>query len=494
MERYLLGIDVGTTGTKTLLFSETGRLCAHAYRAYPLLTPEVGRSEQNAEDWWRAVAETVREVCEKEQVGQQVAAISLSAQGGTVVPVDAQNVPLRPAIVWNDARCQSQRDAYLETVGPAETIYEKTGWRLGLSSVPLELRWLREQEPEVFAKAARFLTVPDYISVKMTGRAAVDLSNAGINKLCDIRKADYDETLMAFAGVTRAQLPEIVRSGEVIGHLTAQAAQELGLSTDAVLTAGAHDQYAVALGAGSTKAGDILIGSGTCWVVTAMADEPDFGSGLAQSVAAAPGMWGSLWSLSSGGVCLDWLRKNVLTGQDSQTPDYGILNEEAAGRKAAESGLFFFPFSGIAGDGKRFGKATFTGLDLSHDRYDMTRAVMEGVAFQVVWMMESFKAKPSQEGIKLAGGASKSALWCRILADISGLPVRIPEVPDLACVGAAVLAGFGCGLFETPEEGCRRLAVGEQVLRPDPERVKIYAPLAAEYRRQAAALQAVYGL
>lgn len=492
MEQYILGIDVGTTGTKTLLFSAAGALLGHAYRPYETSTPQVLFSEQNPEDWWNAVCETVREVCTDPAVAANVAAISLSLQGGTVAPVDSELRPVRPAIVWNDGRCSVQKEAYLKEVGDAKTMYEMSGWNLGHNLPALEIRWMRDNEPELFAKTAMFLTVPDYISAKMTGIAAIDLSDVGINELCDIRKGCYDEKILRFAGITEAQLPKIVRSGEVIGHLTEQAAAELGLTTDAVLVAGAHDQYAVALGAGANKAGDILIGSGTAWVVTAIGDKPAFETGLAQSVAAVPGLWGSLRSLSSGGVCLEWWRKNLAVSESGEPVSYETINEEVSKRKAAENGLFFFPFSGRMDETRNFQKGTFVGLDLSHDRYDLARAVMEGVVFQARWMMELFSTKPSKAGLKLAGGASKSPLWCELAANITNLPIRIPAVADLACVGAAIMAGVGCGIYRDAEEGYQCLAVGEQVLQPDPVVAAKYEELYAEYKKTAAALAGVY--
>lgn len=494
MEQYLLGIDVGTTGTKTLLFRSDGLLVGHAYRPYPTRTPEVGRSEQDPRDWWDAVVATVREVCGDRSVAQAVAGISLSLQGGTMVAVDASFEPVRPAVVWNDSRCRQEREAYLAEVGSADTMYRKTGWELGDGLNALQIRWMRDHEPELFAKTAMFLSVPDYISYKMTGIPAVDLSDAGINQLGNIAQGIYDPQLLAFAGITEKKLPRICRSGEVIGHLTQAAAEELGLTTKTVLAAGAHDQYAVALGAGACRAGDILIGSGTCWVITCIADQPDFDSGLSQSVAAVPEKWGSLWSLSSGGVCLEWLRRNLTAGEDGSRISYEQIDREAAGRRAAEDGLFFYPFSGRATLEKEFQKASFIGLDLSHDRFDMARAIMEGVAFQIVWMLEAFQTRPSEAGLKLAGGASKSRLWCQLVADISGLPVRIPEVADLACVGAAILAGVGSGVYKDAEEGCKSLAVGEQVLLPQPERVEIYAKLLEEYKRNARILGEAYEL
>ena len=494
MKQYLLGIDVGTTGTKTLLFSTDGELLGHAYRGYEMSNPQVGYSEQNAEDWWNAVCQTVREVCADPQIGKAVAAISLSLQGGTMVAVDKDRKPVRPAMVWNDGRGSAQMEAYLREVGEAETMYQKTGWRLGRAMLAIESRWMRDNEPELFEKTAMFLSVPDYISMKMTGIPAVDMSDAGNNQFANIRAGCYDPELLEFAGITEDQLPKLVHSGDVIGNLTAEAAEALGLSTDCVLVAGAHDQYAVALGAGATKDGDILIGSGTCWVVTAIGDEPAFETGLAQSIAAVPGKWGSLLSLSSGGVCLEWWRKNLTVASDGSLLPFDVINEEVAKRKAAEDGLFFYPFSANAAPDRKFQKASFIGLDLSHDRFDIARAIMEGVAFQAIWMMESFKTKPSKEGLKLAGGASKSALWCQMVADIANLPVRIPEVADLACVGAAILAGTGCGIYSNVEEGYKCLAVRERVIQPDPARAQMYAKLYAQYKQCAGMLGAVYGL
>ena len=489
--KYLLGIDVGTTGTKALLFRQDGKLCGQAYRPYDTQTPQVGWSEQDPEDWWNAVVATVRETTRDPEIARNVAGISLSLQGGTMVAVDEDYRPVRPAMVWNDTRCTEELARYLQNSSDEE-MYRKTGWHLLPGLNLMQICWMRDHEPENFARSAMFLSVPDYISHKMTGIAAIDPSDAGINQLSNITEGRYDKALLDFAGIRESQLPPILGSGQVIGHLTREAAEALGLTTDAVLCAGAHDQYAVALGAGACKAGDILIGSGTCWVITCIGDEPDFESGLSQSVAAVPGKWGSLWSLSSGGVCLEWLRKNIACGPEGEMLSYEELNRQIDIRKAAEEGLYFFPFSGRSTLKRSFDRGSFTGLDLSHDRFHMARAVMEGVAFQIVWMLDAFRTKPSADGLKLAGGASKSEVWCRILADISGLPVRVPEVADMACVGAAVLAGVGCGIYRDAEEGCKCLSVGEKVILPDPERSEMYSKRFSHYKKCAGILGAVY--
>ena len=487
MEKYLLGIDIGTTGTKTMLFSPEGSCISRAYQAYPTNNPYVGWSEQDPLDWWKAVVDTVRQTCEDPDIAKGVVAISLSVQGGTTVPVDSNFEPVRPAIVWTDIRCEAERELFLREVGGDETMYRKTGWHLGSNLNALQIRWLKEHEPDNFRNTAMFLSVPDYIAYKMTGIAALDHSNIGINQLGNIAEGSYDPDILSFAGIRENQLPQIIPSGHVIGHLTPLAAETLGLSTDCVLVSGAHDQYAVAVGAGAVTDGDILIGSGTCWVVTCISDAPDFASGLSQSVAAVPGKWGSLRSLSSGGVCLDWFREKIL-GPENILP-YEQINREAADCKAAEEELFFYPFSGITVSGKQLTKAAFLGMDMSHTKRHLIRAVMEGVVFQIVWMMESFRSKPSAEGLILAGGASRSPLWTQLLADVSGYSVRVPEAADLACVGAAVLAGVGAGVFGSVTEGYRKLTVAERVVHPDPAASEIYQSLLQVYKRKSKALE-----
>ncbi len=482
--RYLLGIDVGTTGTKTLLFREDGQCMGHAYCSYETTVPRVGFSEQNPLDWWQAVVQTVRQVCADPEIAQQTCAISLSTQGGTTVPVDENFHPVRPAMVWNDTRCVEQQARFSQKFG-ADTLYQKTGWGLVPGQNLMQIRWMKENEPDLFAQTRWFLSVPDYISCKLTGIPAIDPSNMGINQLGDIRRCSYDSQLLDFAGIKEDQLPAILPSGTIIGQLTSSAAQVLGLRADVVLVAGVHDQYAVALGSGCSQDGDILIGSGTCWVATCIADEPDFDSGLSQSIAAVPGRWGSLWSLSSGGICLEWWRKNLTADKDGTPIPYSQINEEVTRRKAAENGLFFFPFSGISSLESNLSKASFIGLDLFHDKYDMARAIMEGVAFQIAWMLDRFKTKPSPEGIKLSGGASKSQAWCQMVADIAAIPVVIPETADLACVGAAILAGIGSKVFRNTEDGYRRMSIPTQTIYPNPEASEMYAMQKKKYQHYA---------
>lgn len=491
---YLLGIDVGTTGAKALLFSDRGERIASAYRGYPLIAPGIGRCEQRASDWTDAVVEIVREVCAEPEYARNVRGISLSTQGGTIVPVDERFCPLANAIVWSDARCAGDKREFDEQLGEGY-IYRTCGWNLERGLPAMQLRRMRAEQPEAFRRARYFLSVPDFVSAFLTGRPAVDLSNAGINHLCDIQNGKYDSRILEFIGVREEQLAELIPSCRPIGTLTKQAAEKLGLNEDVVVVSGAHDQYAVALGAGICASGDAVIGTGTAWVVTALRDEPDFESGFAQSISATDGKWGAMLSISTGGVCLDWLRRKVLSAKNGEALDYGALNALVAERgEPGAGGLKFYPYFNGSGvpEADNACKGTLLGLDLSHDKGHIARAVMEGVACQIVWALRAMEARQPMKRLFLAGGATKSAVWTNMIAEIAGREIHVSEIADLACAGAAMMAGVGCGLFENTEAAARAIAPGGRVVVPKPENVEKYKAVFDEYQRGARALRELY--
>ena len=493
-KNYLLGIDVGTTGAKALLFSDRGERIASAYRGYPLIAPGIGMCEQRATDWTDAVVEIVREVCANPEHAQNVRGISLSTQGGTIVPVDENFQPLANAIVWSDARCAGDKGEFNESLGEGY-VYQTCGWHLNRGLPAMQLKRMRRESPEIFEKARYFLSVPDFVSAFLTGRPAVDLSNAGINHLCAIRNGKYDSRILEFIGVREDQLAELIPSCHPIGALTKEAAEKLGLNENVVVSSGAHDQYAVALGAGICASGDAVIGTGTAWVVTALRDEPDFESGFAQSISATDGKWGTMLSISTGGVCLDWLRKQVLNAKDGTELDYETLNALVAERdEPGAGGLKFYPYFNGAGapESDNACKATLLGLDLSHDRGHVARAVMEGVACQIVWALRAMEKRQPMKRLFLAGGATKSEVWTNMIAEIAGREIHVSEIADLACAGAAMMAGVGCGLFENTEAAAKAIAPGGRVVTPDPERAEQYRKVFDEYQRGARALRKWY--
>jgi sugar (pentulose or hexulose) kinase len=490
MDNYLLGIDIGTSGTKSVLFSTTGKPIARAYQAYPTDSYAPGSCEQDADAWWNAVVITVRRICPPD-IAKHVKALSLSSQGGTVVPVGTDGKPLDCAIVWNDCRCSAQRAAFKRTFGESY-MYRKSGWALTDGLPALQIARIRENNPAGFSKVAKFLTVPDFIIMKLTGVPVVDLSNAGINQLVDIQEGSYDSSILSFAGIDENHLATIVESGTPVGPLMGQAADQLGLPSSTMVVSGAHDQYAAALGAGIFEKGDILIGTGTAWAVCTITGRPSFDSGFSQSAAAVKGEWGSLVSIPNGGICLDWLKDKVF----NSTVSYAEIDAKAAERPVGSNGLSFYPYFAGADFPHSDGcsKATFIGLDLMHDRFDMARAVMEGVSFQIGWILDAFREQCDLRRVVFAGGASKSSLWTQLSADIFGMPLHIPQMPDLSCVGAAVLAGVGSGVYSSAKEGYGILAVPERVCRPVQADVEQYVRLLNCYKKRGKGLGLMYGI
>ena len=491
-----IGVDIGTTGTKSMLISQNGEILGHAYQGYPITNPTPNRSEQRAEDWWDALVDTVRQLQSGKDKTCHVRSLSLSLQGGTLVPVDRHLRPLQSAIVWSDMRCTVQSRAFTEQYGESY-LYNKTGWPTWDGLCAMQIAWLREHEPETFASTDRFLSVPDYIAAKLTGEAVLDLSDAGINQLADIRTGTYDPQILNFAGIDDTKLGRIQPSATPIGYLTNEAKQELGFTEDVLVVTGAHDQYALALGAGLTGTGDTMIGSGTAWAITSLSGEPHFETGFDQSVSAVSGKWGSMISLTCGGACLDWLRNNVALALPNAEPiPFSVIDQAASQRSPGANGLMFFPyFYGAAYPLKQDQcKAAFIGLDRMHDRFDMARAVMEGVSFQIDWALEHFHASLGHGKLCFAGGAAKSALWTQMMADITGECLHIPNVADLSCVGAAMMAAIGYGAFPNAEKAFGGMGVGERIVEPNPARVEQYRELAVTFRTRAQALCAMYEL
>lgn len=489
----ILGIDIGTTGIKAILFSDNGKIIDSASEVYPLITPGVRKSEQNAENWWQALVRTVRKITIEPSVAARVRAVSLSTQGGTVVPVDAGFNPLSNAIVWSDTRCEEERLSVLESPGEKE-IFRRSGWTLKSGRPMLQLMHMRKSNPDLFRRARYFLTVPDFITARLTGRAVIDYSNAGINQLFNLEKLEYDPILMEIAGIREDRLAELSPSCTPIGTLTKSASEELGLPESVVVSTGAHDQYAVALGAGIRVSGDAVIGTGTAWVVTALNERPDLDCAFSQSVAASENMFGTMISISTGGVCLDWLRKQILSSKDAPI-DYDAINSLAMEHDVPGSnGLLFYPYFSGAGlprqDMACLG--TLVGMDLSHDRGHITRAVMEGVACQIAWAVNSLDGVHPIRKLFLAGGATKSPVWTRIIAEVTGRELQVSSMSDLSCAGAAMMAGVGCGLYADTAEAIRQIVPPTDAFCPDPARADAYSEVYHRYVKGAHALSSFY--
>lgn len=489
----IIGLDVGTTATKALLCDLSGRVLASATRGYRLITPNPGWVEQDPEEIWRAVVEALR-VLSQGCGSQRVVALSLSSQGGTTIPVAADGRPLYNAISWMDERAREQTERVRERWGE-EFIRTTTGWPL-MNGLPLQhIGWLKENRPAEFAEARRFFFVNDFVIWRLTGRLCMNPSDASITQLFNISTEDWDERLLNIAGITRTQLSPVYPSGQAVGRLTPEASEATGLPQDVLVVNGAHDQYCAAVSTGVIRPGPMLLSCGTAWVILVVPEslEVALRSGMATSCHAVAGRWGAIRSLGGVGSSLEWFLDHIWGGKnvgEERESLYEMVNAEAARSPVGANGVFFYPLAGGHATTIATGHGGFIGLSLAHSRGDLARAVMEGIAFELRWAVEEMrKAGLQVTELKMVGGAAKSTIWPRIIADVTGIPVALPAVKEAAGRGAAILAGVGAGLFPSPEAGYNAFRGEEARLEPDALNRTLYEGLFARYQKVSERLQ-----
>ena len=482
----LLGLDVGTTATKALLFDLQGRAVASASYTYGLLMPQPKWVEQDAEELWRGVVETTRAVLRQIGPGDRVVALSQSSQAGTTIAVDAESRPVQNAISWMDERAEVQAQRVREKWG-AGWIKQTTGWMLW-GGLPLQhIAWLRENRPDLFARTRRFLFVNDFITWRLTGRFCMNPSDAGITQLMSVASSDWDERLLETAGIRREQLSPMCPSGRVVGTLTAEASRATGLPQSTLVVNGAHDQYCGAVGMGVTRPGRLLLSCGTAWVIVAVPESLEVGlrsEMMSISRHAVEGRFGALRSLGGVGASLEWFLDNIWGGEArDRAAQYAAVNEGVARSPAGAKGLLFLPLAG--GYAAAFGvsQGGFVGLSLGHSRDDMARAVMEGIALDLRWDLDALKEAGIEIAeLKMVGGAARSPIWPQIVADVSGVTVVLPTIKDAASCGAAILAGVGAGIFPDVEAGYAAFRGRETRLMPATENRALYDGLLVKYQ------------
>ncbi len=483
--KYLLGIDIGTTGTKSALFSVDGNLVDISYKGYELSYPHEGWVEQDPEDWWRALIDTVRDIIARNESGKDVVAMSLSTQGGALVLLDDNFNSICPSVSWLDTRANETTELLLQRIS-IEELYRMSGWSIinGLN-FPV-IFWFKERRPELYKNARFFASTIDYINYLLTGRFVIDYSNLALTMFMDLKRKDISDSALHIDGIDRSNVPEILPSGQVIGKLTEEAAKELGLSPDVIVVSGAHDQYCANIGAGAVESGDCVLSTGTAWVLLATCDRLYFderslsSSSITQSIFPGihpiEGKYGLMTSVPFGGNSLKWFRDVMKPGTS-----YEQLDRKAAEAACGSDNLMFIPISSSGS-----GKGAFLGIDGMHKDFHFIRAVMEGVSFVNRKHLEMIRNAGVQvKDLIMIGGGAKSRLWPQIVADVCNVKVSLPAMSEAACAGAAVLAGTGSGVFSSIEEACKKVTKEKSFIVPNRMNVDVYKAL---YRKFVASL------
>ena len=478
----ILGLDIGTTSTKAVLFDLSGTELATAQRPYRIQTPQAGWVEQQPEDLWAAVVEAIREVLDISSSTTNILAVALAAQSGSLIPAKADGTPVYPAIIWMDGRTEDLVKKW-RAEGIEKRVRQISGWSLSPGLGLPTIAWLRQYQPEIFAAAERYLSVNDYLVQRLTGQFCMNPSNGNGLQLIDITSGQWNDELCSLVGIKSDQLSPILPSGSVIGKITAEAGRLTGLSEETLVINGGHDQSCTALGVGVIAPGEALLACGTAWVVTTVVDKPavetmppDVNIGFHD----APQCWTASQSLGGLGASLEWLVTSCWRGNESSSPPsraetYAALNHELAEVEPDPNGFFFLPLTGGHNSPAGMQHGGFVGLRLDHSRVDMAGAVLTGAAFELRWALEHIRqADMPIEGLWMVGGAAQSPIWPDIIANVTGLPLYLPEQNHWPALGAAILAGVGAGVFETVYTGQTRFQKPAHYIAPDKKGMAFY--------------------
>ncbi len=488
---YVIGIDIGTSGTKTVLFDEGGRKLASKTVEYPLYQPFDGWAEQEPQDWWDAAVEGIRAVTAGVDA-DEIAGVGLSGQMHGLVMLDGDGRVLRRSIIWCDQRTAAECEEITELVG-AERLMRITKSPALTGFTASKILWVRAHEPEIFEKCRTILLPKDYIRFMLTGERATEVSDASGMQLLDIERRCWSEEVTDALGIDRGLLGKVYESHEVTGVISKEAAGLTGLREGTPVVGGAGDNAASAVGCGVVEKGRAFTTIGTSGVVFAHSPTLccDPKGRMHSFCAAVPGEWHVMGVIQSAGLSLRWFRDNFCAGEKEEADKrgvdvYKVMDEVAAASPVGSGKLLFLPY--LMGERTPhldpYARGAFIGLSSTHTRGDMMRAVMEGVTFALRDSLELFSAAGVTVGDMMAcGGGASSPLWRQILADVFGCRVRTAASNEGGALGAALLAAVGAGIYSDVREACGAV-IGEGVVcDPDPERAKRYDELYRIYTR-----------
>lgn len=477
---YYIGIDLGTSAVKLLLMEGNGKIVRVTSREYPLYFPHPGWSQQNPEDWYKQSMDGLCELLDGIDKSQ-VAGISFGGQMHGLVVLDENDQVIRPAILWNDGRTFREND-YLNQVIGKEKLSEYTANISFTGFTAPKILWMKNNEPENFARIKKIMLPKDYLAYRLTGVHCTDVSDASGMLLFDVKNRCWSEEMCEICGVHKEQLAKVYESYEAVGTLLPEIAQNLGLPETVKVAAGAGDNAAAAVGTGTVGNGQCNISLGTSGTIFISSDQfaVDKNNAL-HAFAHADGHYHLMGCMLSAASCNKWWMDEIIG-----TKDYGT--EQAAITKLGENHVYFLPY--LMGERSPHNdpdaRGTFIGMTMDTSRADMTQAVLEGVAFALRDSFEIAKSLGIQiDRTKICGGGAKSLLWKKIIANVLNVKVDVPETEEGPGYGAAILAAVACSEYASVEEAAQKLLKVVDTVEPDAE-------LAAKYEERYAQFKQIY--
>lgn len=487
--KLYIGIDLGTSAMKLLLMDAEGTIHNVVTKEYPLEFPQPGWSQQNPEDWKKALFEGVPELL-KGFDGDQVAGIGSGGQMHGLVVLDTEDNVIRPAILWNDGRTAPQVD-YLNNVIGKNILSELTANIAFAGFTAPKILWMKENEPHLFEKISKIMLPKDYINYILTGVHACDYSDASGMLLLDVENKCWSEKMLKICGVHKEQMPHLFESFQCIGTVLPDVAKKLGISSDVKVCAGAGDNAAAAVGTGVVGNGGCNISLGTSGTVFISSDS--FGvdtNNALHAFAHADGGYHLMGCMLSAASCNKWLMDDIY-----QVDDYSAEQEPISEDKLGENHVFFLPY--LMGERSPINdtnaRATFIGMTMDTTRADLTQAVLEGVAFAIRDSVEVARSLGIEINCsKICGGGAKSALWKRMFANILNVKLECLESEQGPGMGGAMLAMVACGSYPNVAAACEKLVHVASVVEPEPELVAKYEARYQQFKQIYPALKAVF--
>ena len=499
MQKYVLGIDVGTGGTRALIMDDTGRIFASATEEHePFASPKIGWAEQRPEDWWRAAGVAIRKALAIGKLrGDQISCVGFSGQMHGAVMLDGSGDVVRPALIWCDVRTDKQCHELNDKIG-ADRLIQLTCNPALPNFTLTKFLWTRENEPENWSRVRSVMLPKDYVRFRLTGERAIDMADASGTLMLDVARRKWSDEVLQAAGIDRALLPSLHESPDVCGKVSAIGAEATGLAAGTPVVAGAGDQAAGATGMGVVTPGAVNATIGTSGVVFAATDRPalDPKGRLHTFCHAIPGRWHVMGVTQAAGLSLRWFRDRFGSGSATDGRDpYERLTEEAATVPPGADGLLWAPY--LMGERTPHldseARAILAGLTASHTRAHVVRAILEGVAFSLRDTFTIFgEMNVPVKNIRLGGGGARSPLWRQIQADVYGHEVEIVEAEEGAAYGAAILAGVGAKIWPTVDVACGAVVRVATRVPPNQANVAKMNESYKAYRRVYPAMKSIF--
>ncbi|PRR79620.1 xylulokinase [Clostridium vincentii] len=489
--RYLLGLDIGTSGTKTVLFDEEGKTIKTANYGYDLFQPQAGWAEQNPEDWWQACVRGIKEVIEKSNVQvSDIKGVGLSGQMHGLVLVDKKYNIIRNSIIWCDQRTEKECEYMTKVIGKKRLI--KITGNPALTGFTLsKLLWVRNNEPDNYKKIYKVLLPKDYIRLKLTNVFATEVSDASGMQMLDINTRNWSDEVLNELNIDKTILPDVYESIVISGRITEKASELTGLDVNTPVVGGAGDQAAGAIGNGIVSEGIISTVIGTSGVIFAVTDTPRFDKeGRVHTLChAVPNKWNIMGVTQGAGLSLNWFKKTFCAKEIEESENlgidiYDILNKKASKSKPGSNGIIYLPY--LMGERTPHidpnVKGAFLGISLINNHDDFVRSILEGVSFSLKNCLDLIKdMNVSIDEIRVSGGGAESNIWKQILADVFQYPLTTVKASEGPALGVAILAGVGVGIYDSVESACSKIIKGNAKVSQNTDLKEVYSKVYKVY-------------